>query len=124
MMVEDRSALRLKLVARTAGGESADLELEARADTPVEDAVAALAEALGQPRGLHAYCGRTGRALGAQQSLRDAGLRHGDELLLTRDGAPARLWRPAAAELELTIVGGPAAGLRFPPSARRALRRA
>lgn len=114
MMVEDRSGLRLRLVARTAGGESSDLELEARADTPVEDAVAALADALGQPRGLRAYCGRTGRALGAQQSLREAGLRHGDELLLTRDGAPAALRRPTAAALDLTVAGGPEAGRRFP----------
>jgi S-DNA-T family DNA segregation ATPase FtsK/SpoIIIE len=115
MVVEDRSALRLRLVARVSGGESFDLELEARADTPVEDALDALADALGQPRdGLRAFCGRTGRALGAEQSLRDAGLRHGDELLLTRDGGQLGLRRPEPAQFELAVVGGPAAGQRLP----------
>jgi S-DNA-T family DNA segregation ATPase FtsK/SpoIIIE len=115
MAVEGRNALRLRLVARPPTGESSDLELEARADTPVQEALAALADALGQPRdGLRAFCGRTGRALGPDQSLRDAGLRHGDELLLTRDGAPSGIRRPASTAFELVVVGGPAAGRRVP----------
>jgi S-DNA-T family DNA segregation ATPase FtsK/SpoIIIE len=114
-MPEDRTPLRLRLVATRPGGATADLVLEARADTPVDEALDAVASAVGERReNLRAFSARTGRPLDARQSIAGARLRHGDELLLSHDGSPSALRRPAAGLFELTVAGGPAAGRRVP----------
>src|SRR3954469_2260175 len=117
-MTLDTAPLRLRLVATRSDGEPADLELEARSDTPVEDAVDALAGALGEPRdGLRAYSARTGRPLDARGRLATAGLRHGDELVLARNGVRPQRRHAPDSRFELQVVGGPAAGLRVPLTA-------
>jgi DNA segregation ATPase FtsK/SpoIIIE, S-DNA-T family len=114
-MTQDPAPLRLRLVATRADGDTADLELEARSDTTLEDAVEALADALGErPDGLRAFSARTGRPLDASQPLSRAGLRHGDELVLSRNGVRPTHRRPADERFALAVVGGPAAGPTAP----------
>src|SRR5262245_46346188 len=104
-MPQDAAPLRLRLVATCADGETADLEREAGSDTPLEDAVGALAGALGEaPGGLRAFSARTGRALDANAPLARAGIRHGDELVLSRNGVRPAHRRHADERFELTVV--------------------
>src|SRR5262245_28718730 len=114
-MTHDAAPLRLRLVATRPDGDAADLELEARSDTPLEDAVEALAGALGESAaGLRVFSARTGRALDASQTLARAGLRHGDELVLSRNGVRPAHRRSSDERFELAVVGGPAAGRSVP----------
>jgi DNA segregation ATPase FtsK/SpoIIIE, S-DNA-T family len=108
----DRLALRLAVSAP--GRAPTPVELDAPADATVGAVLEAIAHALGVDAE-EIVLERTRRRLPRDAELAEAGLRHGDRLALTgsHDTAPPRR-RGAATDLELAVVGGPAAGHRFP----------
>jgi S-DNA-T family DNA segregation ATPase FtsK/SpoIIIE len=99
--------LELRLLAGAPGRPPVPVALEAPADAGIDAVAEALAHALGAEHG-ELVRARDGRQLSG--SLAQAGLRHGDLVLL----GPSRARpRDAATELELVVVGGPASGRRF-----------
>jgi len=106
--------LALRLAVSSAGQEPTPLELDAPADATLGAALEAIAHALGVDAD-EVLLDRTGRRLPRDVELAEIGLRHGDRLVLTGSHDRARSRRRiAAADLELAVVGGPAAGHRFP----------
>jgi Inner membrane component of T3SS, cytoplasmic domain len=113
----ETTVLELPLVLDT-GARTDDVVLEATPDTPGETVLAQLAAHMfgngaADPR---VRCVRTGRSLRPDLPLAAAGLLRGDRLLVgdvarvraAADDAPERTaW-------DLVVVGGPAAGRRFP----------
>jgi DNA segregation ATPase FtsK/SpoIIIE, S-DNA-T family len=110
--------LALRLAVSVPGAESVAVEL----DAPIDASVGAVVEALGHAFDIEVeelVLERTGRRLPRDAEIGDAGLRHGDRLTLTgsHDVARLRTRRVVSAPLELAVVGGPAAGRRFPLTA-------
>jgi S-DNA-T family DNA segregation ATPase FtsK/SpoIIIE len=114
-VTERAERLTLRLAVGVPGRPVRPVELEAPADTTVGAVVEALAHELSVEAD-ELVLERTGRRLPRDAELADAELRHGDRLVLSgaHDGARPRRGRAAPAQLELAVVGGPAAGRRFP----------
>src|SRR5687767_6776617 len=106
--------LALRLAVSVPGQAPVPLELDAPADATLGGALEAIAHSLGADAD-EVVLERTARRLPRDAELTEIGLRHGDRLVLTgsQDRAP-RPRRVAPAGLELAVVGGPAAGHRFP----------
>jgi S-DNA-T family DNA segregation ATPase FtsK/SpoIIIE len=105
--------LALRLAVSAPGGGPTPLELDAPADATLGAALEAVAHALGVDAD-EVVLERTGRRLPRDAELAEVGLRHGDRLVLTGSQERARpRRRVSAAQLELAVVGGPAAGHRF-----------
>jgi DNA segregation ATPase FtsK/SpoIIIE, S-DNA-T family len=107
--------LTLRLAVSAPGREPSPVELDAPADTTVAATLEALAHALGVDAD-ELLLERTGRRLPRDAELAELGLRQGDRLVLagSADAVQARRRLEPAVELELAVVGGPAAGHRFP----------
>jgi S-DNA-T family DNA segregation ATPase FtsK/SpoIIIE len=103
--------LKLGLAVSAPGSEPAPVELDAPADTSVGAVIEALAHAV-DVEADDVVLERTGRRLPREADLAEVGLRHGDSLVL--DGAPSRRGPGPPVDFEVAVVGGPAAGTRFP----------
>jgi DNA segregation ATPase FtsK/SpoIIIE, S-DNA-T family len=106
--------LELRLLVGAPGAPPAPFEL----DAPIDATVGATAEAFAHSLGVgnrEVFLERTGGWLPRGGPLADVGLRHGDRLLLAAERDVRAPEQPAAgASLELSVVGGPSSGRRFP----------
>lgn len=97
---------RVEILVSDDSGERA-LAIDYEATATVRDLAAALGP---DHEELHLYLERSGRTLEPSERLTDIGLARGDRIL--RDGKPIAEPLPAGS-IDLIVVGGPAAGLRF-----------
>lgn len=110
--------MELLLVVSRTGRPPMDLRVDVDAATPAAELIDALKGAVGATGAVDAYVARTALRLDPARTVSDARLVHGDRIELTPAGQPPQeSVRDATAALpdyELTVVGGPAAGARYP----------
>jgi S-DNA-T family DNA segregation ATPase FtsK/SpoIIIE len=114
----EAAPVRLRLVVCPPDGGPRDVELDAYADSTVDDVVEAILEGLDLGGREHsAYLRRSGRWLSGDVELGRAGICQGDELVLSDDRRVVDDVAAPGAVVDIAVVGGPASGRRFPLSA-------
>ena len=110
--------MELLLVVSRTGRPPVDLRVDIDAAAPAAELIDALKDTVGATGPVDAYVARTASRLDPARTVSDARLVHGDRLELVPAGRPPQeSVRDATAALpafELTVVGGPSAGARYP----------
>ncbi len=110
--------MELLLVVSRTGVPPMDLRVDIDAATPAAELIDALKGSVGATGAVDAYLARTGLRVDPAREVSDARLVHGDRIELTPSGRPpldcVRDATAALPDFELTVVGGPAAGARYP----------